>query len=116
KYIAKSNLDKKFLTKVKDILDKELVESSFNIEDFSKALGMSRMQLHRKIKALTGLPASEFIRSQRLKLAAQLLKTSTINISQVGYSVGFNDHSYFDKCFKEVYNCTPTEYSKRKDF
>jgi AraC-like DNA-binding protein len=72
------------------------------------------MQLHRKLKALTGLTASAFIRSQRLKLAAQLLKTSDINISQVGYSVGFNDHSYFTKCFKDVYNCTPTEFAKQK--
>ncbi|PIV93126.1 MAG: hypothetical protein COW44_11095, partial [Flavobacteriaceae bacterium CG17_big_fil_post_rev_8_21_14_2_50_33_15] len=73
----------------------------------------SRMQLHRKIKALTGLSASEFIRSQRLKLAAQLLKQSDINISQVGYSVGFNDHAYFSKCFKDTYKCTPTEYAKK---
>ncbi|MBT8310953.1 MAG: helix-turn-helix transcriptional regulator [Flavobacteriaceae bacterium] len=75
---------------------------------------MSRMQLHRKIKALTGLSASEFIRSQRLKLAAQLLKKSDINISQVGYSVGFNDSSYFAKCFKQTYHCTPTEYAKKQ--
>ncbi len=95
------------------VLDENLVESSFSIEAFSKAVGLSRMQLHRKIKALTGLSASEFIRSQRLKLAAQLLKKSDINISQVGYTVGFNDHSYFTKCFKEAYNCTPTEYSKQ---
>jgi len=112
KDIAISNIDEKFLEKVQAALDQNLVESSFSIEDFSKAVGLSRMQLHRKIKALTGLSASEFIRSQRLKLAAQLLKKSDINISQVGYTVGFNDHSYFTKCFKEAYNCTPTEYSK----
>lgn len=114
KDIAITNLDEQFLEKVQTILDKNLIESSFNVTDFSKAAGMSRMQLHRKLKALTGLTASEFIRSQRIKLAAQLLKSSDINISQVGYSVGFNDHSYFTKCFKEVYHCTPTAYSKRK--
>ena len=113
KDIAITNLDEVFLEKVQVVLDQNLVESSFNTEDFSKAVGLSRMQLHRKIKALTGLSASEFIRSQRLKLAAQLLKKSDINISQVGYTVGFNDHSYFTKCFKEAYNCTPTEYSKQ---
>ena len=112
KDIAITSIDEKFFEKVQTILDVKLVESSFSIEDFSKAVGMSRMQLHRKIKAITGLSASEFIRSQRLKLAAQLLKKSDINISQVGYTVGFNDHSYFTKCFKEAYKCTPTEYAK----
>ncbi|NCP60597.1 MAG: response regulator [Flavobacteriales bacterium] len=113
KDIAFTNLDELFLNKVQIVLDNQLVESSFSVEDFSKAVGMSRMQLHRKIKALTGLSASEFIRSQRLKLAAQLLKQSDINISQVGYSVGFNDHAYFSKCFKDTYKCTPTEYAKK---
>ncbi len=113
KDIAITNLDEKFLEKVQTILETNLVESSFNVTDFSEAVGMSRMQLHRKLKALTGLTATEFIRSQRLKLAAQLLKTSDINISQVGYSVGFNDHSYFTKCFRKLYNCTPTEFAER---
>ncbi|WP_178988189.1 response regulator [Winogradskyella schleiferi] len=111
--IAITNLDEKFLKKVETILEKNLINPSFNVSEFSEAVGMSRMQLHRKLKALTGLTASEFVRSQRLKLAAQLLKSSNINISGIGYSVGFNDHSYFTKCFKEAYNCTPTEFAKR---
>lgn len=114
KDIALTNLDEQFLEKVQVTLDKNLIDPSFNVTEFSEAVVMSRMQLHRKLKALTGLTASAFIRSQRLKLAAQLLKTSDINISQVGYSVGFNDHSYFTKCFKDVYNCTPTEFAKQK--
>ena len=111
KDIAISSIDEKFLDKVQKILDEKLVDSTFNTNDFSKAVHMSRMQLHRKLKALTGLSSSEFIRSQRLKLAAQILKTSDINISEVGYSVGFNDHAYFSKCFKEIYNCSPTSYA-----
>lgn len=114
KDISITNLDEQFLGKVQAILGDNLLKSSFSVKDFSNAAGMSRMQLHRKLKALTGLTATEFIRSQRLKLAAKLLETSDINISQVGYSVGFNDHSYFAKCFKEAYNCTPTAYAKRK--
>jgi len=70
------------------------------------------MQLHRKLKALFSMTTSEFIRSQRLKLVADLLKTSDVTVSQVGYSVGFNDPAYFSKRFKEVYNCTPTQYAK----
>ncbi|WP_456442172.1 hybrid sensor histidine kinase/response regulator transcription factor [Psychroserpens sp.] len=111
KNVTIHNLDEQFLEKVQTILDANLVEPSFTIEEFSHTIGMSRMQLHRKLKALTGLSASEFVRSQRLKLAAQLLKKSDINISQVGYQVGFNNHSYFTKCFKLKYDCTPTEYA-----
>ncbi len=111
--IAINSVDEQFLNKVQKVLDSSVVESSFNTEEFSKAVGMSRMQLHRKLKALTGLSASEFIRSQRLKLAADLLHKSDINVSQVGYSVGFNDHSYFSKCFKEAYGKTPSEYAKK---
>ena len=114
KDIAITNIDEKFLDKVQIVLDEHLIESSFTVEDFSKSVDMSRMQLHRKLKALTGLSASEFIRSQRLKLAARLLKESDGNISQVGYNVGFNDHAYFSKCFKEAYKCTPTIFATRR--
>lgn len=114
KDIAISSFDEQFLERVQNVLDDKLVESSFSIQDFSDAVGMSRMQLHRKLKALTGLSASAFIRSQRLKLAAQLLENSEINVSQVGYSVGFNDHAYFSKCFKELFQCTPSEYIKKQ--
>ena len=114
KDIAITNLDEKFLKKVQTILDKNLTDPSFNVTEFSEAVGMSRMQLHRKLKALTGLSATEFVRSQRLKLAADLLKKSDANVSEIGYSVGFNDHSYFAKCFKEMYGCSPTEYISKQ--
>ncbi|MFK5983189.1 MAG: response regulator [Flavobacteriaceae bacterium] len=114
KEITVNSVDEKFLTKIQKILDNNLVESSFTIEEFSKEIGMSRMQLHRKLKALTGLTTSEFIRSQRLKLAITLLKNSDSSVSEIGYSVGFNNHAYFSKCFKETYKCSPTEYLQRK--
>lgn len=114
KDIAITSVDEKFLERVQIILDEKLKASTFTIEDFSKTMNMSRMQLHRKLKALTGLSASEFIKSQRLKLAVQILTDSDINISEVGYTVGFNDHAYFSKCFKEAYNCTPSEFLAAK--
>jgi transcriptional regulator GlxA family with amidase domain len=113
KDIATNSIDEKFLENLQDVMDQNLVESDFNTEAFAQAVGMSRMQLHRKLKALTGLSSTEFIRNQRLKLAAQLLKKSEINVSQVGYTVGFNNHSYFTKCFKEQYGCSPSEYIKK---
>ena len=113
KDIAITNLDEQFLERIEAVLDKKLTESSFSVEEFSKAVGLSRMQLHRKLKALTDLSASEFIRSQRLKLAASLLQKSDANISEIGYMVGFNDPAYFSKCFKEAYGCSPSEYSSK---
>ena len=113
KDIAISSVDERFLEKVQRVLDENLIESNFNSEAFSRAVHMSRMQLHRKLKALTGLTTSEFVRSQRLKLATHLLKQPQINISEVGYAVGFNDHAYFTKCFRETYQCTPSEFVKK---
>lgn len=113
KDIAINSVDKFFLERVQTIFEERIIESDFNAETFSSAVGMSRMQLHRKLKALTGLTTSEFIRSQRLKLAATLLKKSDVNISQIGYSVGFNDHAYFSKSFKKMYKCTPSEYAHK---
>lgn len=113
KDVATNATEEKFLTNLQEVMDKSLIESDFNTEAFAEAVGMSRMQLHRKLKALTGLSATEFIRGQRLKLAAQMLKKSDINVSQVGYAVGFNNHSYFTKCFKEKYGISPSDYSKK---
>ena len=111
KNICVTAIDEQFMDKIQHIFDESLVKPSFSVIEFSKAIGMSRMQLHRKLKALTGLSSSEFIRSQRLKLAAQLLQESDANVSQIGYEVGFNNHSYFTKCFKEMYGVTPSEYA-----
>ncbi|MEQ8477330.1 ATP-binding protein [Fulvivirga sp.] len=111
KDIAISSVDEKFLDRVQSIIDSHLTKSDFTAELFSKEIGMSRMQLHRKLKALIGLSTSEFIRSQRLKMAAQLLDTSDVNMSEVAYAVGFNDPSYFAKCFKDAYGCTPSQYA-----
>ena len=114
KDISISSYDERFLASLQNVLDNHLVASDFNSKDFAKALGMSRMQLHRKLKALTGQTTTEFIRGQRLKLAASLLQKSDVNISEIGYQVGFNDHSYFTKCFRETYGTSPSEFSKNQ--
>lgn len=113
--ITLNSTDELFLGKVQDVLDNNIIESSFSIDEFCQSVGMSRMQLHRKLKALTGQTTSEFIRTQRLKLAADLLLNSEVNISQICYSVGFNNPAYFSKCFKELYHCSPSEYAKNKN-
>lgn len=111
KQIAISSTDEQFLRKIQQILDSQLTNSDFTVEIFASEIGMSRMQLHRKLKGLTGLSATNFIRSQRLTMAAELLSRSDAPISEIGYLVGFSDPSYFSKCFKETYHCTPTEFA-----
>ena len=110
KDIAISSADEKFLELLQKVLDKNITDSNFTIEDFGKEMGVSRMQLHRKLKALTGQSASEFLKTQRLKLALKLLKEKKISIAEVGYTVGFNDPSYFTKCFKQEFGRSPSEY------
>lgn len=111
KDIAITSTDEKFLIRVQAILKGNLTDPAFNAESFSKLIGMSRMQLHRKLIAITNLSTTAFIRSQRLKIAVQLLKNSDATIAEVAYTSGFNTASYFIKCFKEVYGKTPSEYN-----
>lgn len=110
--ISINSADERFIEKVKEVLDAHLADDSFTVEKFSESMTMSRMQLHRKLKALTGLTTSEFLRTERLKVAAVLLKDPSLNINEIGYQVGFSSPSYFTKCFKEVYGMLPSEYQK----
>lgn len=110
--IVINSVDEKFIAKLQDILDKELANANFSAEDFATAIGMSRMQLHRKLKTLLGVSTTEFLRNERLKVATDLLKSRNATISEIAYSVGFNDVSYFTKCFKELYQITPSQYQE----
>ena len=80
------------------------------MDDLVSNFHMSRTVFFKKLKVLTGLSPVEFIREIRIKRAAELIKEDEYNMAQVAYMVGFNDPHYFSKCFKQVYNMTPTEY------
>ena len=108
--LAITSTEAEFLKRLQSVLEEHITDSEFTSERFCKLMQMSRTQLHRKLKAITKMTTSEFIRSQRLKLAINLLKKSDASISEIAYQVGFNTPSYFNKCFKEVYGCTPNEY------
>jgi AraC-like DNA-binding protein len=84
---------------------------SFSVEKLAEEINLSRTQLLRKLKALTGLSPNEFIKDLRLKKAADMIRQKADTITQVGYAVGFNDQSYFTKCFKKQFGITPTDYS-----
>ena len=85
--------------------------SEFKVEILSKEIGLSRSQLFRKLKALTGQNPQEFIRFIRKKKAAELLLKKTGNISDIAYAVGFDNPSYFSRCFTKVYKVSPSEYA-----
>jgi signal transduction histidine kinase/ligand-binding sensor domain-containing protein/DNA-binding response OmpR family regulator len=104
--------EEQFLQRAIGVIVERMVESEFNGDALALELGISRMGLHRKIKALTGQTTGEFIRNIRLKKACELLTTDGKNVSEVCYSVGFNSPSYFTTCFTEVYKMTPSEYAK----
>jgi signal transduction histidine kinase/DNA-binding response OmpR family regulator/streptogramin lyase len=108
KDIAFTSTDEKFLIKVEGILNDYLQDTSFSAEKFSQLLGMSRMQLHRKLIALTGHNTTAFIRLERLKQAEKLLEKSGLTVAEVAYTTGFNSPSYFIKCYKKTFGKTPT--------
>ena len=112
--IELTSADAQLLTRIKMVLDDNLTDPQFNTKSFCEQVGLSRMHLHRKLKALTGLSTSEFLRTHRLKTAAKLLDNGEANISEVGYAVGFNQPAYFSTAFKQHFGCSPSEFIKTK--
>ncbi len=104
--------DQEFLKKAIKIVEENLSNSDFGVDDLYRELGLSRTQLYRKLKGLVGQSANEFIRSFRLKRAAQLLKQQELTISEITYQVGFNDLQYFRYCFKKQFGSNPSEYAQ----
>jgi signal transduction histidine kinase/ligand-binding sensor domain-containing protein/DNA-binding response OmpR family regulator len=111
--ISITSPDEKFLRRSIEIIEKYIDDPDLDIEKFSEELGVSRMQLYRKLAALTEMTVKEFIRNIRLKRAAQLLVQKKLTISEVAYSVGFRDLSHFRKCFREEFGMSATEYMER---
>ena len=110
--IAVTSADERFIKKAMEVIEKNMSNSQFEVRQFQNEMLMSRMQLFRKIKALTNQTPSEFIRTIRLKRAAHLLEQNYGNIAQITYEVGFNNPSYFAKCFRELFGKLPSEFAK----
>lgn len=109
--VAVTSTDEKFLQKALAVVEARMSDEEFSIEIFSREIGMSRVQLHRKLRALTGHSAGEFIRILRLNRAAQLLVQHGGNVTEVAYEVGFNNLSYFAKCFHQQFGVNPHTYA-----
>lgn len=118
KELTVSKIDEEFLNQAIDLLTQNLDNGSFDIEDFSKNLGVSSPQLYRKIKAISGVSPNEFVRTFRLRQAAKMMQETQLSISEIAYKVGFNDSLYFSKCFKKQFGVTPSKYlhSSAKSF
>ena len=94
-----------------DLLEIHFGDEKFGVEELGDEIGMSRSQLHRKLKALLGQGPNQFIRTFRLNRAHDLLKVNAATAAEVAYSVGFSSPSYFTKCFHEQFGYTPSEVS-----
>lgn len=101
--------DQEFIARLHDVIQRHMVESEFSVEVMGSEVGLSRVQLYRKVKALTGLSPVELLRKSRLVKAEQLLRSKDMNISEAAYAVGFTSPSYFSKCFKDEFGMQPVE-------
>lgn len=106
--------NERFLRKAVEVVEKYMDDPELDIERFAEEMGVSRMQLYRKFEAFANMTVKEFIRSVRLKRAAQMLEQGSMTVSEVAWAVGFKDMSYFRKCFKDEFGMTPTEFGKRQ--
>ena len=105
--------DEELMERIMKVVNENLSDSDFNVEKMCDEVGVSRTQLHRKLKEMTGVPTSEFLRNIRLNEAARLIREHKINITQVSYMVGFANNSHFSTAFKKYFGMSPTEYAAR---
>ncbi|MGN6640292.1 MAG: substrate-binding domain-containing protein [Mucilaginibacter sp.] len=116
KLTVSKKLDKKFLNDFAGIVEQNLANDKFSVDDICKIIGISRVQLYRKVKALLDCSITDYILNRRLKKAKYLLNNEDLTISEVTYMVGFSNPNYFSTVFKAKYGCTPTEFKKKDNF
>ncbi|MCB9287803.1 MAG: response regulator [Lewinellaceae bacterium] len=112
KEVAVTSADEEFLEKLVELVEQNISNPNFNIEQFAQELAVSRALLFTKIKALTNSTPKNFLKSFRLKRAAQLLQTGKLNVSEVAYQVGFNEPKYFSKVFQKEFGCSPSQFKE----
>lgn len=105
--------DEKLMERISKVINENLSDPKLNVEFIAEKVGVSRVHLHRKMKEITSLCPSEFVKNHRLKQAAEMLRTKQIDVSTVAYAVGFSYPNTFSTCFKEMYGVSPKEYMKQ---
>jgi signal transduction histidine kinase/ligand-binding sensor domain-containing protein/DNA-binding response OmpR family regulator len=108
--IAISSADEKFLTRMNEVIDENLSEADFDVTAMVEKMNLSHSTVLKKVKALTNMSLVEFVKTHRLKRAAQILEKEHFQIAEVAYLVGFSDPKYFSKCFSKEFGKTPSEY------
>lgn len=109
-----SDMDKQFLDRLRRLIDERLGDSELSVEELGTEMGLSRVQLYRKLKSLTNYSPNELLRNTRLKKASALLASSSLTIAEITYEVGFSSPSYFTKCYREYFGENPTDFLKRR--
>ncbi|MCD7937530.1 MAG: response regulator [Tannerellaceae bacterium] len=112
--ITFTSMDEKILNRAIEVVEKNLENPEFDLTLFVKEMEISNSMLYRKIKSLTNLSPTEFIKNIRLKAACHLIAEGKGNVSEIAYKVGFNDAKYFSRCFKKEFGVTPLEYQKKE--
>lgn len=107
------DIDKDFVTRFKNLVEKHISNSDLSVEEIGREMGMSRVQLYRKLKSLTNYSPNELIRITRLKKAHSIISSQDKSISEVAYEVGFTSPSYFAKCYKDYFGESPTAIRSR---
>lgn len=108
--IKVNSVEAKFLNKIKEVVEANITNQQFDVEQFAAAMNMSAVQLRRKMKSLTNFTVVEYVRNYRLQKAANLLKQKTATVSEIAYQVGFESLPYFSRVFQEHYGVPPSEY------
>lgn len=106
------SIDRKFVNDFAGIVEQNLANDKFNVDDICKIIGISRVQLYRKVKALLGCSITDYILNRRLKKAKYLLNNESYTISEITYMIGFSNPNYFSTVFKNKYGVTPSEFKK----
>ena len=109
---APTPIEDAFISQFKKIVEERLSDSNLSVEDLAADMGLSRVQLYRKVKALTGSTPVDLLRKARLSKAQTLLQASTLSVSEIAYQVGFASPSYFTKCYKDEFGTVPGEARK----
>jgi YesN/AraC family two-component response regulator len=110
--IAVSEVDREFIKELKQVMEKNIPDTDFNVDQLCRKLYMSHATLYRKIHALTGETPTDFIRSYRLKRGAELLKKGMESVLEVALEVGFSSANYFSKCFKKKFHQLPSDFKE----
>jgi AraC-like DNA-binding protein len=108
--ITITSIDQQLITKVLELIEKNMSNGDYSVQQLSSELYMDRTVLNKKIQSITGLTPLEFIRSIRLKRAAQLLEKGKLPVSEVAEMTGFNTQKYFTKYFRDAFGVNPSQY------